>query len=162
MRPDVVNQADNNDLSLAPDSVYDDPDAVKRLSLSGKPLRWYEQSFNPRSYAGAENLDQIAVSRGRTRNDILVNDMIYSDFNRMPPSFNEFDFEYGYSFIPPKDWYPLPQYPPVCVSIRDYPVMPIYTDSTTMDLKEWHETKKITPPDSINTAYLANEMNSKV
>jgi len=88
--------------------------------------------------------------------------MIYSDFNRLPPSFNDRDFEYGYSFLPPKDWYPLPPYPPVCVSNQNTPVQPVYLDSTTMDLKEWHETSKITPPDSINTSYVTNELNSKV
>lgn len=137
-------------------------DVKKRVSPSGKPLEWYEQAFDPRSYFGAENLDQIAVSGGRTRNDILVNEMIYSDFNRLPPSFVENDFEYGYSFIPPKDWYPVPPYPPVCVSNKTIPTQPIYIDNTTMDLKDWHETQKITPPDSINTAFIVNELNSKV
>jgi hypothetical protein len=129
---------------------------------AGKAVKWYEQVFNPRSYAGAENLDQIAISGGRTRNDILVNDMIYSDFNRLPPSFNDRDFEYGYSFLPPKDWYPVPPYPPVCVSYQKADPKPVYLDTTTMDLKEWHETSKITPPDSINTAFIINELNSKV
>ena len=145
------------------DATFDNPNVGQRLSLSGKPLKWYEQSFNPRSYTGAENLDQIAVSRGRTRNDLLVNDMIYSDFNRLPPSFNDKDFEYGYSFLPPKDWFPLPPYPPVCVSNEpSYPIQPMYMDTITMDLKEWHATQKITPPDSINTLFVTNELNSKV
>ena len=30
-----------------------------------------------------------------------------------------------------------------------------------MDLKEWRDTQKITPPDAINTEYIKNEMNSK-
>jgi hypothetical protein len=124
-------------------------------------LKWYEQAFNPRQYEGAENLDQIAVSGGRTRDDLLVNEMIYSDFNRLPPSFNDRDFEYGYSFLPPKDWYPIPVYPPVCVSNKTCPVKPVYLDTTTMDLKEWVETQKITPPDSINTTFVINELNSK-
>jgi hypothetical protein len=125
-------------------------------------LKWHEQSFDPRQYAHAENLDQIGVVGGKTRNDLLVNHMIYSDFNRLPPSFNDKDFEYGYSFLPPKDWYPVPTYPPVCVSSKTCDVKPVYLDSTTMDLKEWHETQKITPPDSINTTFITNELNSKV
>ena len=135
---------------------------LQRHTQDGRPLRWYEQAFNPRSYEGAENLDQIAVSGGRTRNDILVNEMIYSDFNRMPPSFVEKDFEYGYSFLPPKDWYPLPPYPPVCSSNKTCLVQPIYTDNTTMDLKDWHETQKFGPPDSLNTSFITNELNSKI
>jgi hypothetical protein len=159
VRPDNALVRDPSNL----DNMYDNPNVGQRLSLSGKPLKWYEQSFNPRSYTGAENLDQIAVSGGRTRNDLLVNDMIYSDFNRLPPSFNDKDFEYGYSFLPPKDWFPLPPYPPVCVSNEpSYPVQPMYMDTITMDLKEWHATQKITPPDSINTSFVTNELNSKV
>lgn len=123
--------------------------------------KWYEQKFDPRHYTGAENLDQIAVSGGRTRNDLLVNQYKYSDFNRMPPSFNADDFEYGYSYLPPRDWYPLPPYPPVCVSNSTCPVQGVYTDNMTMDLKEWRDTQKITPPDAINTAFITNEMNSK-
>nr|XP_047140883.1 putative uncharacterized protein DDB_G0282133 [Hydra vulgaris] len=158
IRPDGVvdNIVDNNN------AFNDDAEPYTKTSPSGKPMKWYEQAFNPRSYAGAENLDQIAVSGNRTRNDILVNEMIYSDFNRLPPSFNDKDFEYGYSFLPPKDWYPLPPYPPVCVSSSNHPVQPVYLDTMTMDLKDWHETQKITPPDSINTAFITNELNSKV
>jgi hypothetical protein len=142
--------------------VPSQPSIMNRVSPSGKPLKWYEQAFNPRQYSYAENLDQIAVSGGRTRNDILTNEMIYSDFNRLPPSFNDNDFEYGYSFLPPKDWYPLPPYPPVCVSsCKTTPPVGIYTDNTTMNLKEWHETQKFTPPESINTEFITNELNSK-
>ena len=130
-------------------------------SCNSRKDKWYEQKFNPRQYFGAENLDQIAIIGGKTRNDMLVNEMRYSDFNRMPPSFNKDDFEYGYSYLPPKDWYPLPPYPPVCSSSKMCPVQPVYIDNETMDLKEWHETQKITPPESINTTFIANQMNSK-
>lgn len=163
IRPDSV-VVDGTDLSSYGNNsiTFDDiPAEYTKVSISGKPIKWYEQSFDPRSYAGAENLDQIAMSCGRTRNDVLVNDMIYSDFNRLPPSFNDKDFEYGYSFLPPKDWYPLPPYPPICVGSVNHMPQPVFLDSLTADLKEWHETQKITPPDSINTTYITNEMNSK-
>lgn len=133
---------------------------MQQDTVNLKP-NWYEQDFNPRDYTGAENLDQIATSNNKTRDDMLVNTYRYSDFNRMPPSFNQNDFEYGYSFLPPKDWYPLPPYPPVCVAATRCPVQGVYTDSTTMDLKDWRSTQKITHPDSINTEYIANELNSK-
>lgn len=142
--------------------IREEENQINKPEQEEGKLQWYEQSFDPRKYSGAENLDQIAIAGGRTRNDMLVNNMIYSDFNRLPPSFNDKDFEYGYSFLPPKDWYPLPPYPPVCVSHSSVPVKPVYLDTTTMDLKEWHETQKITPPDSINTSYVINELNSKV
>jgi len=126
-----------------------------------QPVTWFEQSFNPRQYDRAENLDQIATIGGKTRNDMLVNNMVYSDFNRMPPSFNANDFEYGYSYLPPKDWYPLPPYPPVCVSSRSCLTQPVYSDNDVLDFKEWRDTQKFTPPDSFNTTYITNELNSK-
>lgn len=123
--------------------------------------KWYEQIFNPRDYSGAENLDQIKVDKwGKTRNDILVNEMRYSDFNRLPPSFNKDDFEYGYSMLPPKDWYPLPPYPPVCSSAKTCPVCPVNSDPTTLNLKEWHTTQRLGPPESMNTDYIIERMNS--
>ena len=126
-----------------------------------KKLEWYEQKIHPRMYEGAENLDQIAVCGGKTRNNLLVNEMIYSDFNRLPPSLGKKDFEYGYSFLPPKDWYPIPVYPPVCVSNSTCQVQPVYTDTMTMDLKEWNYSQKISGYDTINTEYIINELNSK-
>jgi hypothetical protein len=172
MMPHTVSSADTNikiDVPMAPRMREAEPGVVTpdmdnptqaTVDRSGA-AKWYEQKFDPRDYTGAENLDQIAVSGGRTRNDILVNQYKYSDFNRMPPSFNQDDFEYGYSYLPPRDWYPLPPYPPVCVSNASCPVQGVYTDSMTMDLKEWRDTQKITPPDAINTAFITNEMNSK-
>ena len=161
IRPDNTIIDSNHDDKNTDNLFNDVPIQFTNKSPSGKQMKWYEQSFDPRRYPGAENLDQIAVSGGRTRNDILVNEMIYSDFNRLPPSFNDKDFEYGYSFLPPKDWYPLPPYPPVCVSASSAPVQPVYLDTTTMDLKEWHENQKITQPDSINTSYITNVLNSR-
>ena len=173
MMPHTVSSADTGlkiDVPMAPKMREVAPGDI--MADMGNPsqttvdrtgeTKWYEQKFDPRNYTGAENLDQIAVSGGRTRNDLLVNQYKYSDFNRMPPSFNADDFEYGYSYLPPRDWYPLPPYPPVCVSNSTCPVQGVYTDTMTMDLKEWRDTLKITPPDSINTAFITNELNSKV
>lgn len=122
---------------------------------------WYDQKLEPRKYFGAENLDQIEVgNKSRTMNDVLLNEMQYSDFNRMPPSFNAYDFEYGYSFIPPKDWYPVPPYPPACVSEKTCPVCPVASDSSTMDYKDWNESRRVMPPDVISTAYIKDKLNS--
>lgn len=122
--------------------------------------KWHEQKLEPRKFSGAENINQIDTGNGQTRENLLVNHMLYSDFNRMPPSFYQNDFEYGYSFMPPKDWYPVPPYPPVCSSNATCLTQPVYVDNSTMNLKEWNQTQKITPPDSINTRYLSEVTNS--
>jgi len=116
--------------------------------------------LNRKDFRGAENWEQIHTDNG-TRNDLLNNNMRYSDFDRFPPNIVKNDYEMGYSFMPPKDWYPTPLYPPVCVTNNPSTVQPVYLDTMTMDLKHWHETTKITPPDTFNTDYIINELNSR-
>ena len=108
-------------------------------------------------------MDQIEEKNGLTRDDTLVNQFLYSDFNRLPPSFTETkedSFEYGYSFIPPKDWYPTAPYPPVCSSDKTCLVQPVFIDDSTMNLKEWTTNPRVTPPDNINTDYIKNVLNN--
>jgi len=75
----------------------------------------------------------------------------YTDYNTFPPSEGKTMFEYGYSFLPPANWYPTPVVPPVCVpSGPTCPVCPIYTGGTNLDLKEWNSSLSVTPPEQIN------------
>jgi competence protein ComGC len=155
----TIKRPDNN-IIKRPGNNNDSTNSQYICQKRTNNLKWYEQVIKPRDFAGAENLDQIATTTG-TRDNLLVNQMIYSDFNRLPPSLVKDDYEYGYSFMPPKDWYPTPLYPPVCVTNNPRTTMPVYLDTTTMDLKDWHETTKITPPDKINTSFITAELNSK-
>ncbi len=159
---DVIKQVTNESRSIGSDGIISDSSTnfdkhvtdiseYTKVSQSGKPLKWYEYAFDPRKYSGAEGLKKIAVAGGKTRDDILVKEAVYEDFNRLPPSFVKNDYEPGYSFMPPKDWYPLPPYPPVCVSSCKVDAKPYYMDTLTMDLKEWEENPRIMPPDAINT-----------
>jgi hypothetical protein len=75
----------------------------------------------------------------------------YTDYNTLPVSTGPGTFEYGYSFLPPANWYPTPVVPPVCVpSGPTCPVCPIYTEGTNMDLKEWKSSLSVLPPEQIN------------
>ena len=64
-----------------------------------------------------------------------------SDLNRVPIS--SLEYEYGYSFMPPKNWYPVPANAPVCISEKKCPVCPVYTNGTYTDLKEWNNSSRI-------------------
>jgi hypothetical protein len=81
-------------------------------------------------------------------------------YHIIPTVQNEGSFEYGYSMLPPKDWYPVPPYPPVCVSEKQCPVCPAYTNGTNLELKEWNAGRRITPPDEINVRYVEEKLNS--
>lgn len=76
----------------------------------------------------------------------------YTDYNTIPVSSGQGTFEFGYSFLPPSNWYPTPVVPPVCVMPQDRvcPVCPIYTEGTNMDLKEWNASLSVLPSEQIN------------
>jgi hypothetical protein len=76
----------------------------------------------------------------------------YTDLNNFPmgSNVNSGSFEYGYSFLPPEKWYPVPPHPPVCISETKCPVCPTYTPSEYANLKEWDASRKVTPPSGVN------------
>ena len=73
---------------------------------------------------------------------------------------NSGSFEYGYSFLPPSQWYPVPPHPPVCTVEKTCPVCPINTTGLGTDLKEWNASRRVMPPDQINTAYVIDKLNA--
>lgn len=75
----------------------------------------------------------------------------YTDYNTLPVTTGPGTFEYGYSFLPPSNWYPTPAVPPVCISSGPTcPVCPIYTQGTNLDLKEWNASLSVMPSEQIN------------
>lgn len=116
---------------------------------------------NKRKKPNSENSINCQMPNDGTRqNDGLVdNDMPYNDYNHIPVpntmavGYDSRDYEYGYSFLPPSQWYPQPPFPPVCVSEKQCPVCPVFTTGTPVDVKEWDDSRKIMPPDRFNINY---------
>jgi hypothetical protein len=105
----------------------------------------------------------IVASGSRAKNGVTKEtDMKYNitSFHTVPPNLNKGSFEYGYSFLPPANWYPTPPYPPVCVTEKQCPVCPVYTTGTNVELKEWDSSRRITAPDEINVKYIEEKLNS--
>ena len=96
----------------------------------------------------------------RAENDVIKNEMTYTDYNTIPVYVDSKSYEYGYSFIPPERWYPVPPAPPVCVSEKRCPVCPVATTGTNLELKEWYDSTRISPGDMINTRYVEEKLNS--
>jgi hypothetical protein len=114
-----------------------------------------------------KTMKEIPINNNIEREGDRYNDGVidteneYSDYNMLPMSDdNTGNFEYGYSFMPPEKWYPQPPHPPICVSNTKTNVMPIYTTGTPIDVKEWNESRRIMPPDNINTKYIKQKLNS--
>lgn len=99
----------------------------------------------------------------RYNNGLVYNELEYSDYNHLPlgdKSINSGTFDYGYAFLPPEQWYPKQLRPPVCVTNQKHEVSPIYTIGTPIDVKEWNESRRVSPPDNINVKYINDKLNS--
>ena len=84
----------------------------------------------------------------------------YIDFNTLPNSPSTDIFSPGHSYLPPINWYPTPAHPPVCVTEKQCPVCPVYTEGTNIDLLNWDNSRRISPPDNINTQFIESKLNS--
>jgi hypothetical protein len=115
------------------------------------------------SYIIKPVINKQAPATGSRLNDGVLKDeskFSYIDFNSIPQTTNTGSFEYGYSFLPPAQWYPVPAHPPVCVSDQKCPVCPVYTTGTNVELKEWDNSRRIMPPDEINVNAIEQKLNS--
>jgi hypothetical protein len=112
----------------------------------------------------AEKDKKAGIERSGSRDEdgVIYNELGYTDYNHLPlaDTYDNDSFEYGYSFLPPEKWYPQPPFPPMCVTDKKCPVMPVFTTGTPMDVKEWNESRRVTPPDNIKTKYIKEKLNS--
>ncbi len=104
----------------------------------------------------------IERSGSRDEDGVIYNELGYTDYHHLPlaDTYDSDSFEYGYSFLPPEKWYPQPPFPPMCVTDKKCPVMPVFTTGTPMDVKEWNESRRVTQPDNIKTKYIKEKLNS--
>jgi hypothetical protein len=84
----------------------------------------------------------------------------YIDFNSLPVSPTDI-WDSRTSMMPPAQWAPTPPHPPVCVNNGPQcPVCPTFTNGTYVELGEWDNSRRLTPPDNINTNFIVNKLNS--
>ena len=133
-------------------------------STSQQPSDTQQKTSNAGStlYAGQPNSADKEVNGSRAEDGVNMTDMPYTDYNHIPlgDTYKPADFEYGYSFLPPEKWYPTPPFPPVCVSEKRCSVCPMFTTGTPVDVKEWNDSRKITPPAGINVKYIKDTLNA--
>jgi len=100
---------------------------------------------------------------GPTRQDtgVMQSELQYTDYNILPVTREDSKlYEYGYSYLPPEKWFPVPPHPPICVTEKKCPVCPVTTTGTPVDMKEWNDSRRITPGDVINIDYAKDKLNS--
>lgn len=83
----------------------------------------------------------------------------YTDYNSLPVPTTWNTYEVGSSFLPPAQWFPVPPHPPVCVTDKQCPVCPVFTEGTNISLKQWDESRRISAPNNINTKYIEENLN---
>lgn len=100
---------------------------------------------------------------GPTRSgaDVMPSEVQYTDYNILPVTPEDSKlYEYGYSYLPPEKWFPVPPHPPICVTEKRSQINPILSTGTPVDMKEWNDSRRITPGDMINVDYVKDKLNS--
>ena len=98
----------------------------------------------------------------RSEKGVIKDELPYTDYNHIPMGDRYKDDAYlrGYSFLPPKDWYPTPPFPPVCIAEKQCPVCPVYTSGVPVGALEFDSSRRVTPPDNIKVEYVEEKLNS--
>ena len=155
---------------------------LKQLMQSGTltetQMKQILRSYNKSDAIDLDSKDFGAISNGsdlasKSNGDKLSSlkdafsssDMKYSQLGRsMHEPLGKYNkdfsnnFEYGYSYLNTDKW-SVPMYrPPVCKSDESCKVCSSNTTGYPVDVKEWHSSSKILPPDNINLEYI-NKLN---
>lgn len=131
----------------------------KQLDKRARELDGYDTPYQ--KVGNKSEYDKTLQNRRGLQGE-LDDELPYSDYNHLPVAsgYKSHDYEYGYSFMPPEKWYPQPPRPPVCVTEKRCPVCPTYTNGAPIDVKEFHSSRRVTPPDMINTEYIGDKLNA--
>ena len=143
----------------------------ERIEKRRKEIKERAHSLKPFDNAyqeGGEKSERAKAHEGRgvqsqrAIKGTLDDELPYTDYNHLPvgAGYRSHAYEYGYSFLPPEKWYPQPPRPPICVTNKRCSVQPFYTQGTPVDVKEWHSSRRITPPDLISTDNVNEKLNS--
>lgn len=87
------------------------------------------------------------------------NEMVFTDshpFNTIPLGTQL----YGYTYLPPENWFRAYERPPVCVTEKRCPVCPI-AESSTADLMHFDTANNVMGPDGINLRYVKKMLNKE-
>lgn len=84
----------------------------------------------------------------------------YANYHNLPYT-SDSDAQYGYSYLPPSNWYKQPPQPPVCVQEKRCPVCPNMSTPGYTNLLEVEDANDISKPMGINTDYINKKLNLK-
>lgn len=67
---------------------------------------------------------------------------------------------FGEVYVDPEAWHPPCLRAPICSTSSGCPVQPVFLNSNYIDLLSWDDSRRITPPDSIDSEYITKVLNS--
>jgi hypothetical protein len=94
----------------------------------------------------------------------MENELKYGDYNYIGPINNGMTNS-QYTFISPSNWYPVPPYPPVCVTNKQCTTSPIQISNgqdymNWIPLEEFDQSRRFTGNMNINVDYVKNVLNN--
>ena len=94
----------------------------------------------------------------------MESDMKYGDYNYIGP-INKGMINPEYTYIAPSNWYPIPPFPPQCVTNKKCTTCPIMMNDgnqymTFTSLKDFNKARRFTGNMGINTEYIKNVLNN--
>jgi len=105
---------------------------------------------------GQEEQEAMGKIVGRYRDE-----MVYTSthpFNTVPLGTQL----YGYTYLPPENWFRAYEKPPVCVTDRRCPVEPIYSGKDTVDLMEFDTSNNVLGPEGMDIRYIKKKINDNI
>lgn len=157
-----INPLATSELLYRKNQNANDESASESISESISESSDYSSEDYPPTYYKIPQSNNIERVGSRANDGVIVSDMPYDDFNHLPVSakYKTQPADFGYSFLPPENWYPQPPNPPICVSEKQCPVCPVYTNGTNADVREWYDSGRVTPPDNIDTKFVKEKLNA--
>lgn len=152
------------------DSIYPGPDNTERRidKLNPRPKSMPDADIDKdvrdfKDIAGIDKKTYEALIKNEQKAEDRIRDnyrdeMVYTSthpFNTVPLGTQL----YGYTYLPPENWFRAYERPPVCVTDKKCPVCPIAEGGSSSGLMEFDTSNNITGPAGINLRYIKKVMN---
>ena len=104
-------------------------------------------------------------SNSITADEAKDSELKYSDYNYIAP-LNKGMTDRKHTFVSPNNWYPIPPYPPVCVTNKRCATTPIVISNLNKDnmnfadLQDYNLSRRFTGNMNINVDYVKNVLNN--
>jgi hypothetical protein len=154
------------------DSIYPGPnntdtpmDTIARAGPTKPAIKWVDKDIQDmKSIMGIDKkvYHELVENEKKAKEVIrkgprFHNEMVYTNtnpFNTVPLGTQL----YGYTYLPPENWFRAYERPPVCVTDQRCAVCPL-ADKGTADLMEFDTTNNVVGPDGINLRYAKKVLN---